>query len=257
MSFGRIWAITVNVFREVVRDRILYVIGFFALFMVIALRLLPDLAAAQETKIIVDFGLAAINILGVLVAIFIGTGLVHKEIEKKTILVLIPKPLSRIEFILGKHFGLSGVMAVLLAAMTLIYLILLSFNKINYPLGSILVAIVFLFLQVSLIVAIAILFGVFTSPLLAILLSFGTYLMGNYTRDLVEAGKLSKNSEFESIAQVLYVILPDLSRLDLKNTAVYGVIPNLDTLLTNGFYGLVYTFFLLVIATFIFSRRQF
>jgi len=257
MSIWRIWAITVNVFREVIRDRILYVIGFFALLMIVALRLLPDLAASQEAKIVVDFGLAAINILGILVAIFIGTGLIHKEIDKKTILVLIPKPISRIEFILGKHLGLSGVMAVLLAAMTLIYMGLLSFNKISYPVMPIILAVVYLFLQISLIVAVAILFGVFTSPLLAMLLSFGIYLMGNYSRDLVEAGKMSKNSQFESFAQALYIILPDLSRLDLKNDAVYGILPPINTLLINGFYGLIYTFLLLAIATLIFSRRQF
>lgn len=257
MSISRIWAITVNVFREVIRDRILYVIGFFALLMIVALKLLPNLSAAQEAKIAVDFGLAVINILGILVAIFVGTGLIHKEIEKKTILVLIPKPISRIEFILGKHLGLSGVMAVLLLAMTGIYFLLLNFNGISYSLGSISLAIVYLFFQVSLIIAVAILFGVFTSPLLAMLLSFSIYLMGNYTRDLVEVGKISKNSQLESFTQFLYVILPDLSRLDLKNDAVYGILPSINTLFINGFYGVIYTFLLLAIATLIFSRRQF
>ena len=257
MSIGRIWAITVNVFREVIRDRILYVIGFFALLMIAALKLLPNLAAAQEAKIAVDFGLATINILGILVAIFVGTGLIHKEIEKKTILVLIPKPISRLEFILGKHLGLSGVMAVLLLAMTGIYLLLLSFNGISYPFGSILLAVVYLFFQVSLIIAVAILFGVFTSPLLAMLLSFSVYLMGNYTGDLVEVGKISKNPQLEFFTQFLYVVIPDLSRLDLKNDAVYGILPSINNLFFNGFYGLVYTFLLLAIATLIFSRRQF
>lgn len=257
MSIGRIWAITVNVFREVIRDRILYVIGLFALLMIVALRLLPNLAAAQEAKIAIDLGLAAINILGVLVAIFVGTGLIHKEIEKKTILILIPKPISRIEFVLGKHLGLSGVMAVLLITMTGIYLAILSFHGISYPLGNILVTVVYLFFQISLVVAVAILFGVFTSPLLAMLLSFSIYLMGNYTRDLVEVGKISKNPQLESFAQFLYVLLPDLSRLDLKNDAVYGLLPPINTLLINGFYGFVYTFLILAIATLIFSRRQF
>jgi len=257
MSIVRIWAITVNVFREVIRDRILYVIGIFALLMILALKLLPNLAAAQETKIAIDFGLATINILGILVAIFVGTGLIHKEIEKKTILVLIPKPISRVEFVLGKHLGLSAVMAVLLLAMTVIYFFLLSFNGINYPLGSILLAIVYLFFQVSLIIAVAILFGVFTSPLLAMLLSFSIYLMGNYTGDLVKVGKISKSPQLEFFTQFLYVVIPDLSRLNLKNDAVYGVLPSINDLFFNGFYGVAYTLLLLAIATLIFSRRQF
>ncbi|HCF28061.1 MAG TPA: ABC transporter permease, partial [Cyanobacteria bacterium UBA11049] len=179
MSIARIWAIASNGFREVIRDRVFYLIGFFALLLVLALRLLPEVAATTENKIIIDFGLAAIDLLGVIVAVFVGTGLINKEIEKRTVLVLIPKPLNRAEFIIGKHLGLSGVLAVLIAAMTIIYLLLLSISQINYPLGSILISTLYLFLELSLITAVALMFGVFTSSLLATLLTIGVYLMGN------------------------------------------------------------------------------
>src|SRR4028118_1713145 len=106
VSFGRIWAIASNGFREVIRDRVLYLIGFFALLLVLALQLLPEVAATTEDKIFLDFGLAAISILSVVVAIFVGTNLINKEIDKRTVLVLIPKPLNRAEFIIGKHLGL-------------------------------------------------------------------------------------------------------------------------------------------------------
>ncbi|NEP37582.1 ABC transporter permease subunit, partial [Moorena sp. SIO3B2] len=101
MSLARIWAIAANGFREVIRDRVLYLIGFFALALGIALRLLPEVAATTQDKIFLDLGLAAMGILGVIVAVFVGTGLINKEIEKRTVLVLIPKPLSRAEFIIG------------------------------------------------------------------------------------------------------------------------------------------------------------
>ena len=114
ISILRIWAIAANSFREVIRDRILYFIGFFALLMAFAWRLLPEIAVGTHEKIFLDLGLAAIGLLGVIVAVFVGTGLINKEIDKRTILVLIPKPLSRAEFILGKHLGLSGVLAVML-----------------------------------------------------------------------------------------------------------------------------------------------
>jgi ABC-type transport system involved in multi-copper enzyme maturation permease subunit len=257
VNFGQVWTIASNGFREVIRDRILYLIGFFALLLVLAWRILPEVAATTENKILIDFGLAGIDALGVVVAIFVSTGLINKEIEKRTVLILIPKPVNRAQFIIGKHLGVSAVLAVLIVAMTTIYLILLSFSRINYPLGSILVSTLYLFLQLSLIAAVGLLFGVFTSSLLAALLSFGIYLMGNLSPDLVELGNLSRNSNIQALTQGLYLVLPDLSRLNLKNDAVYGLLPSPLTLLSNGLYGLFYTVLVLAIAILIFSRREF
>lgn len=259
MSLTRIFTIARNVFYEVVRDRILWIIGFYALLLVGAMQLLPQIAGATEEKMILDFGLAAMSVLGLIVAIFIGTGLVNKEIEKRTVLVLIAKPISRSEIIAGKHLGLSAVLASLITAMTIIYIVLLQLRQIPYPFGSILLASLYLFLQLCLVCAIAIALGVFTSSVLATLLSFGVYLMGNLSQDLVSFGRLSKNPGLENLTRNLYLVLPDLSRLDLKNQAVYGseALPDSLTLITNASYGLVYTVLVLAIASAIFSQREF
>lgn len=259
MSLTRIFTIARNVFYEVVRDRILWIIGFYALLLVAAMQLLPQIAGATEEKMILDFGLAAMSVLGLIVAIFIGTGLVNKEIEKRTVLVLIAKPISRSEIIAGKHLGLSAVLASLITAMTIIYIVLLQLSQIPYPLGSIILASLYLFLQLCLVCAIAIALGVFTSSVLATLLSFGVYLMGNLSQDLVSFGRLSKNPGLENLTRNLYLVLPDLSRLDLKNQAVYGseALPDSLTLITNASYGLVYTVLVLAIASAIFSQREF
>ncbi len=259
MSLGRIFVMATNVFREVVRDRILYIIGFYTLMLAAAIRLLPEVAATTQNKIFLDFGLAAMSVLSLIVAVFVGTGLVNKEIEQRTVLVLIAKPISRSEFIIGKHLGLSAVLALLVVVMTAIYLAILHFWNIPYPLGSILLAALYLFFELSLITAVAMVLGVFTSSVLATLLTFGVYLMGHFSQHLVEIGRLSHNRELERFTQGLYLILPDLSRLDLKNQAVYGsgLLPNPLTLIANAGYGLLYTVLLLAIAILIFSRREF
>ena len=149
MNLFRIWAIAANGFREVIRDRILYVIGFFAIFLALALRLLPEISVGADGKIFLDLGLAATSLLGAIVAIFVGTGLINKEIEKKTVLVLIPKPISRTEFIVGKHLGLSAVLAAMIAIMTVIYLAMLYWAKIPFSLSSILLSQAFLFLELA------------------------------------------------------------------------------------------------------------
>ncbi|HLO89315.1 MAG TPA: ABC transporter permease subunit [Nostocaceae cyanobacterium] len=259
MNLVRIFVLAKNVFQEVVRDRILYIIGFYVILLAIANRLITEFAAVSATKIFLDFGLAAINAICLIVVIFIGTGLVNKEIEKRTVLVLIAKPISRSEFIIGKYFGLSAVIATLIASMTVILVGFLQLGKNPYPLTSILLAAVFLFLQLSLITAVAITLGVFTSSLLATALTFAVYLMGNITQDLVQLGRLSRNPGLEKITQALYLILPNLSRLDLKNDAVYGLqaLPDPLTLTTNAVYGLVYSAMLLAIAIFIFLQKEF
>ncbi|MFN6561923.1 MAG: ABC transporter permease [Nostoc sp. ChiSLP01] len=248
-----------NVFQEVIRDRILYIIGFYALILAVAFGTLPEFAAATEDKIFLDFGMAVMNAIGLIVTIFVGTGLVNKEIEKRTILVLIAKPVSRSEIIVGKYLGLSAVLAVLVATMTAIYLLFLQFGNIAHPTASILIAAIFLFLQLSLMTAAAIAFGVFTASLVATILTFAVYLMGNITQDLVQLGRLSRNLGIERLTQGLFLILPDLSRLDLKNDAVYGLqaLPDTAALITNAGYALLYSAMLLAIAIFIFSQREF
>lgn len=259
MNLGRIFTIAANVFREVMRDRILYIIILYTLLFAVAIRFLPQLAPLADRKILLDFGLGAMTLLSVIVAVFVGTGLINKEIEKRTVLVLIAKPIHRSEFITGKHLGLAAVLALLVAAMTGIYIGGLELGKIPYPLYSILIAAGFLILQVSLVTAAAIAFSVFTSSILATLLTFAVYLMGNFTADLLQLGRLSNNLDIARITRAIYLILPDFSRLNLQNQAVYGMqaLPGKLALLTNAGYGVLYTVLLLAIAIIIFSRRQF
>lgn len=259
MNVIRTVAMAKNVFQEVIRDRILYIIPLYALILAIAFRAIPEFTATSSDKIFLDFGLATMNIIGLIVAIFIGTGLVNKEIEKRTILVLIAKPISRSEFIASKYLGLSAIIAVLIVIMTMIYLGFLQIGKISYPMTSIFLATLFMFFQLCLITAVAITLGVFTSSLIATALTYAVYLMGNITQDLLALGKLSSNPTMERITQSLYLILPDLSRLDLKNDAVYGLqaLPDTITLIINAVYGLLYSFMLLAFAILIFLRREF
>jgi ABC-type transport system involved in multi-copper enzyme maturation permease subunit len=257
MNLNRTFVIAANVFREVIRDRVLYLVGVYALLLVAAARLLPELSAGTHHKIIADVGLATMSLLGLVIAVFVGTGLVNKEIDKHTVLVLMAKPIGRTEFIVGKHLGLSVVLALLVAVMTALYSGILSLSGVPYLIGNTIVAALFLFLQLALMTAVAIAFGVFTSSLLASLLTFGIYLMGNFTPNLVALGAQSKNLTIENITRTLYLVLPDLSRLDLKNQAVYGLLPNPEVLLSNVLYGVLYIVVMLAIATLIFSAREF
>lgn len=256
-TFSRIGAIATNVYRETIRDRILYLIGLYAIALVLASQLLPHIAASTEKKILFDLVLAAIAVFSLIVSVFVGTGLINKEIEKRTVFVLIAKPVGRSEFIIGKHLGLSAVLAILIVAMTVIGAGVLMLAQVPFSIPNLMISSSFLFLQMSLIVAIALLFGVFTSSLLATLFTVAIYLMGQISQDILRFGKLTKNPQIESIMQGLYLVLPDLSRLDFKNQAVYNLIPSPEVLVGNALYAVLYTVFVLAIASLIFSNREF
>ncbi|WP_027268904.1 ABC transporter permease [Leptolyngbya sp. PCC 6406] len=259
MTVLRIWVIACNVFLEVIRDRVLYLVALYALVMGAAMLLLPEVAAGAHDKITLDLGLAGIHVLGLLVAIFVGTGLINKEIEKRTVLVLIAKPVSRGEFILGKHLGLAAVLVVLLGLLLVLYLGVLSLSAISYSFTSLLLAVVFTFLEMALLTAVAMLFGVFTSSLLATLMTFAVYLMGHLSTDILALGEISENPTIQRVTSGLYLVLPDLERLNLRNQAVYGLdlLPTTGELLGNLLYGLLYIALLLTLTSAIFARRQF
>ncbi|HEY9827056.1 MAG TPA: ABC transporter permease [Stenomitos sp.] len=257
MNIVRIWAVGANVFREVFRERVLYVAGLFGIALVIIVLLLNEVSAGAEGKISLDVGMAGISLLGLAVAAFMGAGLINKEIEKKTALALMAKPLSRVEFVVGKHLGLTGILGVLVALMTLILWAVMAWRGMPLNGGVIVLSQIYLILELSLLTAVALLFGVFTSSLVATILTFAVYFMGHFSQNLVELSRSIKAESVKNIVQGIYLLFPDLSRLDLKNQAVYGLLPDVGTLAINATYGVIYTALLLAIASVIFARREF
>lgn len=257
MNPRRILTVATQVFWEVIRDRIFYLLILFVGLLAVIIRLLPEVSATLEDKISIDVALAAINLLGLVVTVAMSTALVNQEIERRTVYSLIAKPIRYSELIIGKHLGLCSVLGILIALMTGASLLILSWNQVSYPAISLIISNGFLWLKLCLIAAVGILFGVFTSSLLATLLTFGVYLMGSLSRDLLNIGKLSPTSGLEQLTRVFYLVVPDLARLDLKNDAVYGQLPPPSLLLTNAGYGILYTMMVLFLAIAIFSRREF
>jgi ABC-type transport system involved in multi-copper enzyme maturation permease subunit len=257
MLISRVGTIATNVFREVLRERIIYLTVLFAGSLLLAISLLNEVAGGTENKITLDLGMAGIGLFGLVVAVFVGTNLISKEIEKRTVLMLIAKPISRTELIMGKHLGLSAVLTAMVFSLAIIFFVIMSARNFQYPAGSLLISVGFIALQLSLMAAVALCFGTFTSPLVATMLSFAVYIMGNFSSNLVVLSKTIKNPAVQHLVQGLYLVFPDLSRLDLKNDAVYGILPGTMTLVENAGYGVLYIVLLLSLSVFVFSRQEF
>ena len=253
MKIGAIAGIT---FKEAKRDRILYLLFFFAAGAILASRVLAILTVGDRVKIIKDVGLASISIFGVLMAVLIGTSLVYKEIDKKTIFTLLSKPLHRAEFILGKFFGLVLTLFVMTLGMSLIFLVIVYLHTFRIE-WTMLVAIAYIFLELVLITAVAILFSSFSTPILSSIFSLSFYLIGHLSWGLEVLIKKMGAGAARTAAQFLYVFLPDLENFNFKTEVVHGLPIPAGIFVYSFLYGICYTAFILGLAILIFRRRDF
>ena len=245
-----------NTFKEAVRDRILYLLLFFAATAILFSRVLALLTVGNRMKIVKDVGLASISLFGALMAILIGTGLVYKEIEKRTIFTLLSKPIRRAEFLLGKYFGLVLTLAVMLTCMGVIFLALVFLQTGTVEL-KLLAAIYFIFIELILLTAVALLFSCFSTPILSSLFSLAFYLIGHFSWSLETLIKKVRPGLGKTLLRVLAAILPDLETFNIKTEVVHGLPLPASLLLTATAYGLVYAAFVLTLAILVFRRRDF
>lgn len=245
-----------NTFKEAVRDRILYLLLFFAATAILFSRVLALLTVGDRMKIVKDVGLASISLFGALMAILIGTGLVYKEIEKRTIFTLLSKPIRRAEFLLGKYFGLVLTLAVMLTCMGVIFLALVFLQTGTVEL-KLFAAIYFIFIELVLLTAVALLFSCFSTPILSSLFSLAFYLIGHFSWSLETLIKKVRPGWGKTLLRVLAAILPDLETFNIKTEVVHGLPLPASLLLTATAYGLVYAAFVLTLAILVFRRRDF
>jgi ABC-type transport system involved in multi-copper enzyme maturation permease subunit len=250
--------VATNTFREAVRDRVLYNLVFFALLMMVAAILVGQISIDIEKSVIISLGLTSISVIGIFIAIFIGVGLVSKEMDKRTLYALLAKPLERWEFLLGKYFGLLMTLTVNTAAMALgLYAALWT---VKHPLeradGYVLVAVFLILLKLSLIVALAMLFSCFTTPFLAILFTTGIYVAGVFAADLRQMKVVKLEAATVKLLHVISYALPNFENFNVMGAVAHGwAVPGM--LVWNAtLYAILYGAIVLAIASAIFSQRN-
>jgi len=251
---GRILAIALNTFREAIRNRILYLLLVFAVALILCAQAVSLMTVGSEEKIIKDFGLATIDIFGVLTSVLLGIGLVSREIERRTVYVLLAKPIHRAEFVLGKYFGLVLTLLVNTAVMTAWFFgVLLAKGIADIGLAK---AIVLLFLQFLLITALAILFSCMSNPIVSCILTLALYVIGHllWSFDLLKARLPSAAAR--AVCTVLQAVLPNLSHFDVKGQVVHGLPVGAGEMAFAFGYLALYGAAVLLLACAVFQRRE-
>jgi len=249
-------AIALNTFREGAKDKIFYAIVVFAIIIMGSSRFIATLSVGQIDKITKDLGLATISLLGLLIAIFVGTKLVYEEISRRTIYTIISKPVTRSQFILGKYFGLLLIIGMTLTILTVFFSLVVYLNS-NTLDAHLLKAIGLAFFELALITSVAIFFSTFTSPISSALFTMGIWVAGHFSGDLKGLGQISDSSLSRGVSTFLYYLVPNLSNFDIRGEVVHGVgIPH-TFFLFSVCYGLIYSAAVILIATLIFRKRDF
>lgn len=252
----KVWAIALNTFREAVRDKILYTLLFFALLMIAGSLLVAELTVGEYEKILRDLGLGAINLFGMMIAIFVGIGLVWKEIDRKTIYTIASKPVRRWQFLLGKYLGLSGTLAVEVAIMGVGFAAMLWFAGASGAWQAV-PAIWLTWVELLVVTAVAIVFSCFSTPTLSALFTIGLCLIGRLTAPLRDFALAGENEGLQRFATVVYRLLPDLQTFNIRAEASYGRAWDWEYVAYATGYGALWAAALLVLATVIFQFRDF
>jgi ABC-type transport system involved in multi-copper enzyme maturation permease subunit len=271
MSMRRIGLVAWHGFKEHVRDRVLYAIAVFALILVAASLLIGQITAGEDVKIIKDLGLSTIEAAGLLMTFFLGVGLVAREIDRRSIIGLLAKPLPRWEFVVGKYLGLVLTVAVNVIAMTAALYVMLFYLDWRAlpkeraawdaiaPDPRLLLAVLMIAFELALLTAVALLFSSFSSSaFLSIILTAGVFVAGLFSDDLKQFGSIVDVSPATAtLVSAIGWVVPAFSAFDIKNEIVHGLPVSAGFIGYSAAYALIYIAAIVMAAVTVFSRRDF
>ncbi len=253
---SQILAIAQNTVRETVRDRVLYSLLFFAGLVVVASLVMQEITIGDQDKVVRSVAQSAISLFASLMAMFLGVGLVYKELERKTIYTIASKPLKRWRFLVGKYLGLMVVLALEVALMAALYTVVIGLQQ-GPPGVPELMNWIGLMAELALLTAWALLFSCYSTPLTASFFTLATFVIGHLADDIWRFGQQAEAENLRQLSEVVYWALPNFSVFDFSSQAVHKLdIAVADLAMALG-YGLAYSTAVLAVAAVIFERRDF
>ena len=254
---ARIRSVAFNTFREALRDRVLYNLIAFALLISGAAILIGQISIDIERLVVVNLGLTAVSLFGVVIAIFVGIGLVSKEIEKRTLYTVLSRPVRRWEFVVGKFFGLTGTLAVntFFMAMGVFLALLYVAHKFERLDAWVFAAVYFIVLQFLIVCALSLLFSSFSTPLMSAVFTFALFVIGSLSEDLRGFAKITYGIGGWIVTAIAYLI-PNFSALNVINRVAHGDPVPGRLILYNTIYAVLYSAMAISGAVLIFQRRN-
>jgi ABC-type transport system involved in multi-copper enzyme maturation permease subunit len=254
---ARVVHIASNTFREAVRDRVLYNLIAFAVLLSGAAILVGQISIDIEKLVVINLGLTAVSLFGLVIAIFIGIGLVSKEIEKRTLYTVLSRPVRRWEFIVGKFFGLAGTLVVNTFFMAIGVFAALFYvsHKFVRADALILIALYFIVLEFLIICSLALLFSSFSSPLLSAVFAFSLFVIGSFAEDLRGFAGMAHGLTRWLVTGAAYLV-PNFSAFNVIGSIAHEQPVAAQLVWHNTLYALFYAAMALSGAVLIFEYRN-
>jgi ABC-type transport system involved in multi-copper enzyme maturation permease subunit len=249
-------AVATNTFREARRDRVQWILLFYAIIVIAGAWVLSPLALGEAYRVTRDLGLAALSLVGVVLIALVGGGLVQKEIDRKTVFTILAKPIRRSEFLFGKFLGLMGMVTAVFCGMV-VFLSLVLFLREGGVEPAVLVAAGFTYGELVILTAVVVTFSCFVSPILSGVFTLAVFGLGHFSADLLRFAEQSTAPIVAPAARVIYMLLPHLDRFNLRAEAAYSVVPDPVATAAALGYAVLYSASLLAVAVGILSRREF
>lgn len=249
-------AIARNTFREAVRDRIFLLVGAFGLLLVASAAVMSPLTVGAQQKIVVDIGLAAQSVLGLLVVVLVGSGMLHKEIDKRTIMTILSKPISRLEYLVGKYIGLLAVLVSMMAVMFCVFLVACAFTATPIKVAF-LASLGMTVVEMMVVTALVVFFSTFTTPVLTSLFTLGVYVTGHTVQDLESFAEVTGSAAVAQVMGVAKWVIPNLDLFNIRSAVVHGLAMDTAQIAWAATYGLLYSLLLVALSDVTFRRREF
>lgn len=251
----RIFTVAINTFKEIIRDRILYGLLLFSVFIIGLSRAMGGLSFAEQERIVIDFGLAGVHLSIVILSVFVGSTLVAKELEKRTILTLLTRPITRAEYILGKYLGFVFVIFLLATLLFLVLFLVLALMNVHFNFSMLLALHGFL-LEALVLVSVTMAFGIYSKPILSVSFVMGIFIIGHWIESLNYFASGSDSVLFKSVGSVISFVMPNLEMWNWKSQAVNRQLVSSSEFLSANLNALSWSGLFICIAVVLFKRKD-
>ncbi len=241
-------------FRETVRDRLFYLVGMFGFIMLASTAVLSPLTIGAQSKIMTDVGLAAMSVFGLMVVMLVGSNMIHKEVDKGTIVTILAKPVGRRQYLVGKFLGLTLTLTCMLGLMGLLFYLVLLIAPGGFSLRY-LSAIYMTLLELVLINAVVVFFSTCVSAPLAAISTLGVFCMGHLSQSIRDFGSMQGTPLQQKIFDGIYYIVPNLEVFNVRGAVVHGDVVAAPQLLLATIYCVGYVGLLLIFSGSLFQRK--
>lgn len=250
-----IWLVAANTFRQTVRQRVFYNVAIFGVGMVLLAMVIGNITYGYPDRVVRSIGLGGVTLALDMLALLVGVTLIHQEVDRKTLFVVLVRPVRRWQYVAGRYLGLVFTLAVTQIGLSIAFFaVLLTVS--GHPQLVDAAALGAALPEAAIIGGVGIALSAFSTPLLSAGLGIGFWLIAASTDDFLKLAAKAHDPAAEGMAKAFYYVFPSLARFNFRDLAIYQGLPTLAEYASAFGYGLMYAIVLCAIASAILSRRE-